>query len=137
MNKMVRIFSLFAAVTAALVISPMRASAEDTNKTVIEKPKENQPKTLPFHGVISSIDKKQITLTVGERTFQITSATRITKHGKPAIFDDAAVGDHVGGSYKKSGDKLDAVTINLDMKQEKSAPPQKPSKPSEKPSGEM
>jgi len=55
-------------------------------------------------------------LTVGKRTFEVTSDTKITKDGKPAILGDLAAGDKVGGAYKKAGDKLTATTINVGKK---------------------
>jgi hypothetical protein len=36
------------------------------------------------------------------RTFQITSATKITKDGKPAVTDDVLVGQTVGGLAKET-----------------------------------
>jgi len=56
-----------------------------------------------------------MTLTVGSRTFQITSATRITKNGQPAILSDGVVGQLVTGYYKtgEDGTTLDVVTVHF------------------------
>ncbi len=54
-----------------------------------------------------------MTLTVEKRTFNMTSATIVTKDGKPAVLA-TAVGEPVRGAYKKNADgKLDAVTIRF------------------------
>jgi len=63
-------------------------------------------------------------LTVGKRTFEVTSETKITKNGQPAILSDIAVGDKVGGAYKKADDgKLTATTINDGKKPGNAAKP--------------
>lgn len=129
MIKSIRIASLLAVAVAAMTFTSFHASAADTNAPVVEKPKASKPKSIPFHGTLSAIDKTALTITVGERTFQITSDTKINKNEKPAILDDAVVGDMVGGAYKKSADgKLDAVTINLTTKTDKPAKTAKPEK---------
>jgi len=58
------------------------------------------------------VDTNAMTLTVGKHTYEITSETRISKAGKPAILSDIAVDDKVSVDYKKSGDKFDAVMIS-------------------------
>ena len=55
-----------------------------------------------------------MTLTIKNRTFEVTSETKITKDGQPAVLSDIAVGDRVGGAYKKADDgKFSATTINV------------------------
>jgi len=72
------------------------------------------PATLPFHGALTAVDTNAMTLTVEKRTFEITSATIITKDGKPAVLADGVVGEQVRGSYKKNAEgKLDAVMIRF------------------------
>jgi len=108
--------SLFAtAIIAAPVLS--RAQNNTTNppaapaQTEPAKPKKHE--SVPFHGTVSAVDTKAMTLTVGKRTFEVTSDTKITKDGKPAILSDIAVGDKVGGAYKKTDDgTLAATTIH-------------------------
>ena len=54
-----------------------------------------------------------MTLTVNKRTFDITSATKITKKGQPAILSSVAVGGKVGIADKKTADgKFSATTVN-------------------------
>jgi hypothetical protein len=118
MNKQIvkLILSLFA---TAIIAAPMlsRAQANNTNspaapgQTEPAKPKKHEGAV--FNGKVGTVDAKAMTLTVGKRTFEVTSETKITKNGQPAILSDIAVGDKVGGAYQKTGDgKLAATTIN-------------------------
>ena len=61
-----------------------------------------------------------MTLKVGERTFDITSKTKITKNGEPATLSDITVGEMVGGAYKKGADgKLEATSVKVGGKKKK------------------
>jgi hypothetical protein len=113
--------SLFA---TAIIAAPVISCAQDTStntpaapaQTAPAKPKKHEG--LVFHGAVSAVDTKAMTLTVGKRTFEVTSATKITKNGQPATLSDIAVGDQVGGAYKKTDDgKLTATTIHDGKKQ--------------------
>ena len=76
--------------------------------------KEAAPRATPLRGKIDAIDKQAKTFKVNERTFQITSDTKIEKDGKPATFDDAAVGQNVTGSYREGVDKkLNVVLLRI------------------------
>lgn len=108
--------SLFA---TAIIAAPMLSRAQDNGANPPAAPGQTEPakpkkhEGLVFNGKVSAVDAKAMTLTVGKRTFEVTSDTKITKDGKPAILSDIAVGDKVGGAYKKTGDgKLAATTIN-------------------------
>src|SRR5665213_2984456 len=90
------------------------AMSDQTNAPVKKHRKHDW---LVFNGKVNSIDTNVMTLTVGERTFEISSDTRITKDGEPAILSEGIVGDKVGGAYKKSDDgKLTATTIHFGKK---------------------
>jgi len=70
--------------------------------------------TVPFRGKLKAIDLIAKTITIGELTIQITSETKISKSGKPAMLSDTAEGDMAAGSYKKEADgKLEAVTLRF------------------------
>jgi len=103
----------------ALTTSP-QLLAQSTNKAPAEKKSSveksesasKNSNSIPFKGNIATIDKNARTITVGKRTFQVTSETKIFKSDKPAMFTDGAVGDYVTGSYKKSDDgKLVAHSV--------------------------
>jgi hypothetical protein len=58
--------------------------------------------------------KKTVTLEGKNHAFQITSATKITKAGKPAVIDDVIVGQTVGGLAKETAaGKWEVVTLNI------------------------
>jgi len=113
-NSKITVLSLFA---AALVAMPVLSRAEVTNapaasdQTAQAKPKKHE--SLVFHGTVSAVNTNAMTLTVSKRTFDITSATKITKNGQPATLSGVAVGDKVGIAYKKTAEgKLSATTVN-------------------------
>jgi Cu/Ag efflux protein CusF len=117
--------SLFA---AAIVAMPVIARAQDaTNapvaadqafvQTTNAPVKHKKHDITPFHGKLSAIDTNAMTLTVGERTFEITSETKITKDGQPAVLSDGVVGEMAGGAYKKGADgKLSATSVHFGAK---------------------
>ena len=96
---------------AALAASPLPLSAQTTNKAPAKKaapeqkePAEKKSRAIPFSGNIAAIDKNAKTITVGKRTLQITSETKLQKADKPATVADGAVGEYVTGSYNKADD---------------------------------
>jgi hypothetical protein len=124
------VLSLFA---AAIVAAPVAARAESTNSPASgqenAKHKKHESETLPFHGKIKAVDKDAMTISVGERTFAITSETKITKDNVPATLSDAVVGEMVGGAYKKSaGGKLSATSVHLGLKPGEAKPESAPKK---------
>jgi len=70
----------------------------------------NKSGVLPFHGKLKAVDAAGGTVSIGTRTFVITSETIITKNGKPATLADGVVGDETGGAYKKTADGKLAIT---------------------------
>jgi hypothetical protein len=71
----------------------------------------------PFHGKLSALDKQAKTITVGKRTFQITSETKISKGAKPATLDEGVVGEPASGYVKPGADgKLIATKVNFGPK---------------------
>jgi hypothetical protein len=112
--------SLFA---TAIIAAPVLSHAQDKSTNPPAAPAQTEPakpkkhEVLPFRGTVSAVDTKAMTLTVARRTFEVTSETKITKDGKPAILSDIAAGDKVSGAYKRTDDgKLAATTINVGKK---------------------
>ena len=103
MNKTITRIAVVALLAAAIGTAPTQVFGEDSKKEKSAAAETKQGR-LPFHGKIAAVDKKAKTFTVGERTFQITSETRLSKGGKPATLDDVTVGEEVGGSYEKADD---------------------------------
>lgn len=118
-------FSLLTLIAAALVAVPAAraqdagaAAATNAAPAKVKKPKSS----LVFHGAAAAVDTKAMTLKVGERTFDITSKTKITKNGEPATLSDITVGEMVGGAYKKGADgKLEATSVKVGGKKKKDA----------------
>ena len=76
----------------------------------------------PFRGKLAAVDKVAKTITVGKRTFQITSDTRIMKGGKPAALADGVIGEPVSGGFKTAeGGKLVATKVTFGPKPEAKA----------------
>ena len=104
------IISILIAAFAATAALPVMAADEKPAK------KEAAPaaRAIPFRGKIAAVDKSAKTIKVGERTFHVTSDTRIVKAGKPATLDDATVGEDVGGAYRESEDKkMNLVSLRV------------------------
>ena len=81
---------------------------------------EKKVQSLPFHGKVDSVNQASKTIKVGELTFQVVSATKFVKSGKPATMDDVKVGEEVGGSYHKvDGGKLELGSMRIGPKAEK------------------
>jgi hypothetical protein len=96
-----------------------KAPAESKSSTENAEPAktDKKPKPGPFHGKLVAMDKVAKTITVGKRTFNITSETKIKKAGKPATLDDGVVGEEVSGYVKPREDgKLAATTVNFGPK---------------------
>jgi hypothetical protein len=99
--------------------------AQGTNQPPAEKNEkkggsEKKAHAIPFVGEITAVDKIGKTISVGKRTFLVTSTTRISKADKtPTVFEEAKVGEHITGSYQKGDNgKLVARSIFLGAKSE-------------------
>ena len=105
---------------------PAHVRAQTTNKAPTEKkaPSDTKPASTsekkasagPFHGKLAAVDQVAKTITVGKRTFQITSETKLKKAGKPATLEDGVVGEEVSGYIKPADGKLMATTVNFGPK---------------------
>jgi hypothetical protein len=93
------------------------ASTNKVAKSATEKKEDKKPSAGPFHAKLAAVDKTARTITVGKRTFLITSETKFNKSGKPATLDDAVIGEPVSG-YVKPNDqgKLVATKVNFGPK---------------------
>ena len=106
--------------TALISSAPAGVGAtEGSRDKSAQAPKsENKPKQMPFRVKVSAVDKttKVITLEGKEksRSFQVTSETKITKDGKPAVLDDVTAGESVGGRAKENAaGKWEILTLNI------------------------
>lgn len=128
MKKSIIQFSSLSLLAATLLAAPAVVRAQDSATNV---PPSGAGQPAPpahkakkhdhtvFNGKLASVDTKAMNLTVGERTFEITSETKITKAGQPATLADGVVGEPVAGTYKKGTDgKLTAMSIHFGAKAE-------------------
>ena len=126
MKKSILRTGLAGLLVLALTASPtLLLGQTNTNKAPVEKKAavkdaaEKKPVAGPFHGKLAALDKTAKTITVGKRTFQVTSETKIHKAGKPATFEEGVVGEEVSGYVKPTDDgKLVATTVNFGPKVE-------------------
>jgi hypothetical protein len=90
---------------------PVQNTSAPTNAPVKKHKKRDHS---VFNGKLVAVDTNAMTLTVGERTFEISSETIITKDGAPAILSDGVVGEPASGAFKKDADgKLTATSIHF------------------------
>ena len=121
----------------AIAGMPAQLLAQTTNLPPAEKKstvgKKNsaakQKAAHPFHGKLAAVDKSAKTIKVGESTYQITSATKITKAGKPATLEDGVVDEPVSGFVKPTEDgKMAATTVRFGAKVEEKGSEKKQTK---------
>jgi hypothetical protein len=89
----------------------------------------NRPKgsLVPYHGIISTVDKNAKTFTIEgrreSRILKIIDGTPITKAGQTATIDDINKDDEVSGSYLKEADgTLLARTVKIGPVKRKATP---------------
>ena len=100
MNKILKA-GAFGLLSLSILALPIAVSAQSTNKPAAEKhSKKDGAKGHPFHGKLVSVDKTEKSINVGKSTYFVTSDTKITKDGKPAVFEDGVVGEDCGGFVK-------------------------------------
>ena len=116
MKKFIRSIIIVAAIAGLTTLLPTNVSAADEKKKD-EKKEEGKKKdaAIPYTGKLTAVDKAAKTFTIPkDRVIAVTATTRITKGGKPATLDDAAVGEEVAGQYKKGeGEKLEALSLRI------------------------
>jgi hypothetical protein len=126
--------ALFALITAGLV-TPILLRADDSSTNTMDsaassdttpaKPAKHKHAGMPFHGKLDAVDTTAMTLTVGSRTFSVTSKTKITKDGQPAELSDGVLGQPVSGFYHTNEDGgLAATSIHFGMHGKHKAPAQ-------------
>ena len=110
---------------ALMIITPAtRAQSSDPSNprkaaaTTNEVAKAEKKRVAgPFHGRLAAVDKTARTITVGKRTFQITTQTRIRKSNRAATLEEGIVGEPVSGYVKPIDDgKWIASSVNFGPK---------------------
>jgi len=114
--KKLLVLCLLTGLTALSNIASLTLNAADNPSTPAEK-SDKKPRHVPFHGKVDTLDKSAGTLKIGDRTFHLTSGTKITKAGKPATIDAAVVGEEVGGAYQMGeGGRLEVMSLRIGPK---------------------
>jgi hypothetical protein len=114
-------FACFASVAVAL--SGMPAIGQTDVSTNMPAARTPAPvKRSVIHGKVVALDTTAMTFTVGSTTIAITSKTKISQAGKPAIFADLTVGETVASAYKMDdAGKLIAISLRIGGKEKKDA----------------
>jgi len=119
MIKPVLRIGALALLAAALAGAPAQLVAQTTNNPAAAK-KDGAKKSTgahPFHGKLAAVDKIAKTIKVGKSVYQITSESKITKDGKPAVLEDGVVGEPVTGYVKPAADgKMVVRTVHFGAK---------------------
>ena len=100
------------------------ASTSPSSSRVKHKPKGL---LVPYHGIISAVDKDAKTFTIEgrreSRVLKMIDGTSITKGGETATIDDFNKDDEVSGSYLKDSDgTLVARTVKIGPAKRKASP---------------
>jgi hypothetical protein len=122
--KKLLVLCLLAGLTALTSTSYSKAADDAPAPAPADKTEKKTPSNrhVPFHGKVDVLDKTAGTLKIGERTFHVTSATKITKAGKPSSIEAAAVGEEVGGAYQlRDGGRLEVTSLRIGPKPAKPA----------------
>lgn len=121
MKKYIAQITVLSLLASGMLVMPAAAQAQDananvpSNQTITHKSKRHN--VIPFRGKVGAVDTKAMTLTVGKRTFQVTSDTKILRDGQPATLADGMAGEPARGAYKKTDDgKLVALSVHFGSK---------------------
>jgi hypothetical protein len=137
MLKSILRFGAVSVLAVAIAGMPVQLLAQTTNKPAATKQSGTAQKDStakkksphPFRGNLAAVDKAAKTIKLGESVYQITSATKITKDGKPATLDDGVVGEPVSGYAKPTDDgKMTATTVRFGAKPQDKGAEKKSSK---------
>jgi hypothetical protein len=115
----ITVLSLLAAamVTVPVLVHAQDAKTNATSSNQTTPPNHKIHSGIPFRGKLNAVDTKAMTLTVGNRTFQVTADTKIFNNGAPAALSDGVVGGPVRGAYKKTeAGKLEALSVHFGVK---------------------
>jgi len=104
--------------------SPTASQAPTNGSSARHKPKEI---LVPYHGVISAVDKNAKTFTIEGRmesdVLKIIDGTLITKDGQTVTIDNLNKNDEVSGSHLKDADgTLLARTVKIGLVKHKAIP---------------
>jgi len=110
-----------------------------SSATPSASPGKQNPRPLPFHGMVSAVDQKNKTFTISgkqaTRVFKITAKTQIIKGAAAGAMKDIVDNEEVSGSYWKNADgAFEAKVVKLGPMEKKPASPAAKSSASPSPS---
>ena len=107
-----------AAAKAKAAAETAEAQARDAVKKPADKVAEAvKSKAVPFYGEVTAVDPAAMTVSLGERTFVVTSETTIVDGDKTATIKEVKTGRKIGGSYLAIKGRNEVVKLNLGVKQ--------------------
>jgi len=121
MKKSILKIVVLSLMATSIALGPTIGFGQETKKEDAAAGEKATPKEgkkgknggLPARGKLTAVDKAAKTVKVGERTFHVTTETRIQKTGKPATLNDAVVGEDAGVFYKDEAGKLMALSLRF------------------------
>jgi hypothetical protein len=89
-------------------------------------PSKQNPRPIPFHGMVSAVDQKNKTFTISgkevTRVFKVTDKTNIMKGAGTGTMKDIIDNEEVSGAYWKNSDgTLEAKIVKLGPTEKKNA----------------
>jgi len=89
---------------------------------------KQNPRPLPFHGMVSAVDQKNKTFTISgkqaTRVFKVTARTQSIKGAAAGAMKDIVDNEEVSGSYWKNADgTFEAKVVKLGPMEKKPASP--------------
>jgi uncharacterized protein (DUF2141 family) len=117
MKKTLKHLCTYALAAAMAGMTLSATAANDNQNKTNHSASATKPSHVPFHGRVIAVDAVAKSFKLGDRTFVVTSETRIKKDGVPATFDDVKAGDNVGGAFRTANDgRLEVLTLNTGLK---------------------
>jgi preprotein translocase subunit YajC len=104
---------------ATLIVAPTTLRAQDATSTNAPAATAHAKKHgAGVHGKVTAVDATASTLTIKDKTYNVTSTTKIIKDEKPAALADIQVGDAVRLTFKKDAatGQLNATVIHVGEK---------------------
>jgi hypothetical protein len=115
--------TFLAVMAVALAAAPGVCRADDsTNAAAATPAKKHVP---PIHGKVASVDANAMTFVIGNSTIAVSSETKITKDGQPAVFGDIKEGENASVTYKTKDDsgKVNATAVRIGAGKKKTDAP--------------
>lgn len=123
-RTLVTVVSCLAIAGLAGVAGASTTTSRTTVKSHAAKTAVHKAKHERFWGKVTAVDAKAMTITVhngkkGDRTFTLSSKTRLREGSTDIKLDKIEVGSHVAIFYEMSGKSMVAISVHLHIKKSK------------------